>query len=115
MAGEHVGGAAFDHPADPRGRKRPLERHRGGDAVEHVADGGEFDENDRVWGIHASHSVVKNAVQPRKFTLPGVSGQAQFGCRPPPRPRAGRLEVWDLALGLISTRRPQRFHHGLSA
>ena len=93
MTGEHVGGAALNHPADPRGGKRPLQRHRGGHAVEHVADGGELDENDRTWGIHAAHSVGKNPVQPRKFIVPAVSGQAQFVGWPPPPSRG--LVGWE--------------------
>jgi hypothetical protein len=55
--------------------------------VEHVADGGELDENDRTWGIHAAHSVGKNPDQTRKFIVPAVSGQAQFVGWPPPPPR----------------------------
>ena len=48
MAGKHVGGPALDHPADPAVGERPLRGHGHGNSVEHVADGGKFDDDDRA-------------------------------------------------------------------
>ena len=52
MAGKHVGRSAFDHPADPGIGKRPPRGNGHGHAVEHVADGGELDDDDRAWRLH---------------------------------------------------------------
>ena len=52
VAGENVGGTTLHHPADPTVGEGPLRRHGHGNSVEHIADGGEFDDDDRAWCVH---------------------------------------------------------------
>ena len=77
---EDIGGAPLHDPADLRCRKGILDRHRHGDSMEDVADGGELHQEDRVRRVHDRKIPEESAPDSTGIRGPG---QGRF----PPQPR----------------------------
>jgi len=71
VAGQHVSRAALDDPADGCLRKGSLQGHGRRNAMEHIADGRELDDNNRAGSIHAPQPIIKGIVN----RLLGSTGQ----------------------------------------